>query len=76
MISDGRYDEEVDCDYVFDVILQEGAPGWGGWLARTDHVALNRQDYGVSWSKSLDTDGLVVADDVEIAIEIEAIKAK
>lgn len=44
-----------------------------GLSART---SLNRQDYGVSWSKKLDAGGLVVGDDVEIMIEIEAIKAK
>jgi len=45
-------------------------------LGLSGGTKLNRQDYGISWSKSLDTGGLVVADDVEIAIEIEAIKAK
>jgi polyisoprenoid-binding protein YceI len=44
-----------------------------GLSART---SLNRQDYGVSWSKKLDAGGLVVGDDVEILIEVEAIKAK
>jgi polyisoprenoid-binding protein YceI len=37
---------------------------------------INRQDFGVSWSKTLDTGGLVVSDDVDIEIEIEAVKAK
>ena len=44
-----------------------------GLSARTK---VNRQDYGVSWSKELDSGGLVVSDDVEIEIEIEAVKAK
>lgn len=35
---------------------------------------INRQDWGVSWSKSLDAGGLVVSDDVEIVLEIEADK--
>lgn len=34
---------------------------------------LNRQDYGVSWSKSLDGGGLVVSDEVEIDLNVEAI---
>jgi polyisoprenoid-binding protein YceI len=44
-----------------------------GLSART---SLNRQDYGVSWSKKLDAGGLVVGDEVEIVIDVEAVKAK
>jgi polyisoprenoid-binding protein YceI len=39
------------------------------------NAELNRQDYGVSWNKKLDTGGLVVGDDVKIEIEVEAVKA-
>ncbi len=35
---------------------------------------INRQDFGVSWSKTLDGGGLVVGDDVSITIEIEMVK--
>ncbi len=35
---------------------------------------INRHDWGVSWSKSLDAGGLVVSDDVDILIEVEADK--
>jgi len=45
-------------------------------LGLSGGTKINRQDYGVSWSKSLDNGGLVVSDDVEIEIEIEAVKAK
>jgi polyisoprenoid-binding protein YceI len=34
-------------------------------------VTINRQDFGVSWSKKLDGGGLVVADDVFITIDTE-----
>lgn len=34
-------------------------------------AAINRQDFGVSWSKKLDGGGLVVADDVYISIDTE-----
>ncbi|VAW13435.1 hypothetical protein MNBD_BACTEROID05-569 [hydrothermal vent metagenome] len=33
---------------------------------------INRQDYGVDWSKQMDKGGLVVADNVRIIIELEA----
>ncbi len=35
---------------------------------------LNRQDWGVSWSRALDNGGLVVSDEVELNIEVEAIQ--
>jgi polyisoprenoid-binding protein YceI len=50
---------------------------WGNTrLGLSAATSVNRQDYGISWSKKLDTGGLVVSDDVQIAIEIEAIKQK
>ena len=33
---------------------------------------LNRQDYGVSWSRKLDNGGMVVADEVKIELNLEA----
>ena len=37
---------------------------------------INRQDWGVSWSQTLDTGGLVVANDVTISLDLEILKAK
>lgn len=34
---------------------------------------INRQEFGVSWSHTLDSGGLVVSDEVEIMLEIEAV---
>lgn len=45
-------------------------------LGLSAKTKLTRQDYGMSWSKKLDAGGLVVGDDVEIGIEVEAIKTK
>jgi len=36
-------------------------------------VKVNRQDWGVSWSKTLDTGGLVASNDVQIVLEVEAV---
>lgn len=33
---------------------------------------INRQDYGVSWSRKLDTGGLAVSDDVKVELNLEA----
>ncbi|HPC11657.1 MAG TPA: YceI family protein [candidate division Zixibacteria bacterium] len=39
-------------------------------------ATINRQDFGVSWSKLLDNGGLVAGDNVDIIIEIEAVLPK
>jgi len=35
---------------------------------------LDRRDFGLTWNKALETGGLLVAEKVEIAIELEAVK--
>ena len=35
---------------------------------------INRQDFGVSWSKSLDGGGVVVGDEVDITIDVELVQ--
>jgi polyisoprenoid-binding protein YceI len=37
-------------------------------------LELNRKDYGLTWSRTLETGGLVVADEVEIELNAEAVK--
>jgi len=34
---------------------------------------INRQDYGVSWNKTLDSGGVVVSDDVRITLDVEMV---
>lgn len=40
----------------------------------TGTAKINRQDFGITWSRTLDTGGLVVGDEVNITVEIELIK--
>ncbi|WP_447975022.1 YceI family protein [Nitrospira sp. Kam-Ns4a] len=50
---------------------------WGNVRAGfTAQGKLNRKEFGMSWSKTLDNGGLVVGDEVFIKLEVEAIKAK
>jgi polyisoprenoid-binding protein YceI len=35
---------------------------------------INRHEFGLSWNKALETGGFVVGDDVEIGLEVEAVK--
>jgi polyisoprenoid-binding protein YceI len=37
---------------------------------------LNRKDFGIVWNQTLDTGGLMLGDDVEVTITLEAIKPK
>jgi polyisoprenoid-binding protein YceI len=41
------------------------------------HVAgkINRMDYGVAWNRNLETGGVLLGDDVELDISIEAVRA-
>ena len=41
--------------------------------AYTAKGKLNRKDFGLSWNQALETGGVVVADEVEIELEIEAV---
>jgi polyisoprenoid-binding protein YceI len=43
-------------------------------LGGTATTRINRQDFGIAWSKSLDAGGLVVADEVDITIDLELTK--
>lgn len=50
---------------------------WGNVrIAIETQTSLNRKDYGLTWSKSLDSGGLVVSDNVDVFISLEATKAK
>ena len=50
---------------------------WGNSKAGFEATGkINRQDFGLSWNKTLETGGLVVGDEIEIGLEIEAAKAK
>ncbi|MBI5867880.1 MAG: polyisoprenoid-binding protein [candidate division Zixibacteria bacterium] len=51
-------------------------PMGGKRVGFSAHTKINRMDYGVKWSRLLDTGGLVVGNDVDIQIEIEAVVKK
>lgn len=50
---------------------------WGNVRAGFEgSVTINRQDWGISWSKSMDGGGLVVSDEVKIELSVEGVKKK
>lgn len=56
-------------------LLGTGPDGWGGvrsgFEARTK---INRQDFGVAWNKVIEGGGTVLSDEVDIVLNIEAIR--
>jgi len=50
---------------------------WGNFKYGFEtQTLLNRKDYGITWSKTMDGGGLVLGDDVTITISLEAAKKK
>jgi polyisoprenoid-binding protein YceI len=50
---------------------------WGNErLAFVLNGKINRKDFGILWNKAMETGGVVVGDEVEITIEVEAIAKK
>ncbi len=45
-------------------------------IGLSGQTTINRQDFGISWNKTLDEGGYVVSDEVAVTIDIEAHKAK
>jgi polyisoprenoid-binding protein YceI len=39
-------------------------------------LTLNRKDYGIVWNKALDTGNLILGDEVQVTINLEAVKSK
>jgi len=65
--------KEVTFDCTFNGVVQAFGDTRASFSAAT---TVNRQDYGVNWSKTLDNGGLIAGNDVDIHLEIEAVKAK
>jgi len=39
------------------------------------HTTINRKDWGLTWNVALETGGLLVGEDIKLALEVEALKA-
>jgi polyisoprenoid-binding protein YceI len=52
----------------------QGKDPWGNQRAGfTATASLNRRDFGLTWNQALETGGVLVADRVDIEIELEAV---
>ena len=48
---------------------------WGNTrVGFSGKTKINRKDFGLTWNKAIETGGLMVGDDVDITLDIEAIK--
>jgi polyisoprenoid-binding protein YceI len=57
--------------------LGEGKDPWGNEKVGFEVTGVvNRQDFKINWNKTLDTGGVLVADEVKIQIAVEANKVK
>ncbi len=57
--------------------LGEGKDPWGNEkMGFETSATLNRQDYGISWNKTLDQGGVLVGDEVKVQVSVEANKLK
>jgi len=61
---------------VLDVdALGSGPDAWGGYRAGFEaRTKINRQDFGVSWNKVIEGGGTLLGDDVDIVLNVEAVK--
>ena len=64
----------VEKEVVLDVAFHgQGKDPWGNFKAGfSASTRINRKDFGLKWNDTLETGGLLVGDDVEIRLEIEA----
>lgn len=64
---------EVTLDSTFE---GTGKDPWGGTRAGSRAEArLDRRDWGLKWNQALETGGILVANEVRIEIEVQAVKA-
>ena len=67
---------DVTREVVLDVEYGgQGKDPWGNTrVGFTGTASLNRKDFGLTWNQALETGGLLVADRVDIEIELQAIR--
>jgi polyisoprenoid-binding protein YceI len=57
----------------FDLVMGTGSPTV---LRATAYATINRKDFGLRWNATLETGGVVVADQVELVLEVEAVPSQ
>jgi polyisoprenoid-binding protein YceI len=58
-------------------VLGTGPDAWGNTRGGFEgHTKVNRQDFGVAWNKVVEGGGTLLGDEVEITLNIEAVRQK
>ena len=53
----------------------EGTDPWGNArVAYSARTKINRKDYGLGWNQVLETGGILVGDEIEISLAVEAVR--
>jgi polyisoprenoid-binding protein YceI len=59
-----------------EALSPEQTDPWGGKRVGTSATAkIKRSDFGITWNAALETGGVVVGDEIKIALDIELVKA-
>ena len=68
--------KDVTREVTFDAEFNGVATGFGGERRAgfSAETTINRQDFNVEWSKTLDTGGLVVSDNVDLEIDVQLVE--
>lgn len=68
---------DVTCPVTLDVTFEgSGKDPWGGErVAFSATGRINRKDFGLTWNAPLEAGGVLVGEEVDIVIEVEAVKA-
>lgn len=62
---------ELDTEY-----LGQGKDPWGNQrIAFSARTAVNRKDFGLSWNQVLEAGGVLVGEQIEISLDVQAVKA-
>lgn len=65
-------------EVVLDAVYEgTGKDPWGGERASfSAETRVDRRDFGLTWNQALETGGILVANDVRIELEVQAVKAE
>jgi polyisoprenoid-binding protein YceI len=70
-IRNTRREVELEAEY-----LGQGKDPWGNArIAFQAKTTINRKDFGLTWNQALEAGGVLVGEEVEVNVEIEAVKA-
>ena len=67
--------KEVTLD-VSDITPEVKDPWGNSKIGATATTKLNRKDFGLNWNKALEAGGVLVGDEVQVTIDVEASAAK